>query len=112
MGYGNEASGDGYRYRGGGFIQITGKDMYQKYAAKAGQPINVISDLMRTDDRWALDSAAWVFAIEKSLLDEADRGDLITMTKRINGGLIGQEDREANYARAKKVLITAKPAGV
>ena len=112
MGNGPESSGDGYRYRGGGFIQITGKDMYQKYATRQGKPIQEIADLMRSDDRWALDSAAWVFAIEKSLLDEADRGDLITITKRINGGLIGQDDRVAYYDRAKKALTVPKPAGV
>ena len=107
MGNGNEASGDGFRYRGGGFIQITGKDMYQKYATKTAQPIATVSDQVRTDDRWAMDSAAWIFAVEKALLDEADRGDMDKMTRAINGGLNGQPERLALYARAKKALIPA-----
>jgi len=104
MGNGNPESGDGYKYRGGGFLQLTGKDMYAKYAKHIGKGIELAATLVRTTDAGAMDSAAWVFAIEKKLLDEADKGDFITITKRINGGLIGQKEREAIYNKALKVL--------
>jgi len=101
MGNGDFASGDGFRYRGGGYMQITGKESYQKYAKFISKDVAETADLVRSTDEYALDSACWLFAIEKQLNDEADKGDFITITKRINGGVIGLEERQKYYARTK-----------
>jgi putative chitinase len=101
MGNGDSASGDGFRYRGGGFMQLTGKESYAAYAKYIGKEVGETADLVRGTDEYALDSACWEFAIDKKLNDEADRGEFITITKRINGGTIGLEDRQKYYARAK-----------
>jgi putative chitinase len=101
MGNGDAASGDGFRYRGGGNMQLTGKESYEKYAKFIGKEVGETADLVRSTDEYALDSACWEFAIDKQLNDEADRGEFITITKRINGGTIGLEERQKYYARAK-----------
>jgi len=104
MSNGDYKSGEGWQYRGGGFIQITGKDMYAKYAKYIGKDVKITAELVRENDWFALDSAAWVFAIEKQLLDEADADDMLTITKRINGGTNGLNDRMHYYERAKKFI--------
>ena len=104
MGNGNETSGDGWKYKGGGFLQCTGKAMYAAFAAHAGQDIDDAAAYIQTNDQGALDSAAWIFAVNKNLLEYADAGDFITITKRINGGLIGYDARKAYYDRAVAAL--------
>jgi putative chitinase len=104
MGNGDEWSGDGFRYRGGGFIQLTGKDMYKAYANYVKKPLEETAHLVRTDDRYALDSACWFFTIVKGLLDEAMDDEFLLITKRINGGTNGLHDREYYYQRAKQFL--------
>jgi putative chitinase len=106
MGNGDAASGDGFRYRGGGNMQLTGKESYEKYAKFIGKEVGETADLVRGTDEYALDSACWEFAIDKQLNDEADRGEFITITKRINGGTIGLEERQKYYARAKTMITT------
>ena len=101
MGNGDSASGDGFRYRGGGYMQLTGKESYQHYASYIGKNVGETADLVRSTDEYALDSACWEFAIDKKLNDEADRGEFIAITKKINGGTIGLEERQKYYARAK-----------
>lgn len=101
MGNGDAASGDGFRYRGGGNMQLTGKESYSAYAKFIGKEVGETADLVRSTDEYALDSACWEFAIDKKLNDEADRGEFITITKKINGGTIGLEERQKYYARAK-----------
>lgn len=105
MGNGDFASGDGFRYRGGGFLQLTGKESYARYAKYIGKDIGETADLVRSTDRYALDSALWEFSIDKSLNDEADRDEFLKITKAINGGTIGEADREKYYARAKKYIV-------
>lgn len=104
MGNGDYSSGDGFRYRGGGNMQLTGKESYEKYAKFIGKDVGETADLVRSTDEYALDSACWEFAIDKQLNDEADRGEFITITKRINGGTIGIEERQKYYARAKSSI--------
>lgn len=104
MGNGDFASGDGFRYRGGGFLQLTGKESYKHYAGAIGKPIGEAADLVHSTDEYALDSACWEFAVDKQLLDEADKGDYLTITKRINGGTIGWEERLKYYNRAKTFI--------
>ena len=101
MGNGDSASGDGFRYSGGGYMQLTGKESYQHYASYIGKNVGETADLVRSTDEYALDSACWEFAIDKKLNDEADRGEFIAITKKINGGTIGFEERQKYYARAK-----------
>lgn len=105
MGNGDFASGDGFRYRGGGYMQLTGKDSYNLYAKFIGKEVGETADLVRSTDKYALDSAMWEFAIDKQLLDEADADDYLTITKRINGGTIGWEERKKYYERAKKFIL-------
>ena len=102
MGNSDEESGDGWRYHGRGLIQLTGKDNY----ANCGSGMGV--DLLGNPDRlldpeYAALSAGW-FWNKKGLNSLADASDIETMTKRINGGLIGLEDRKAKIAKAEQVL--------
>ena len=106
MGNGDAASGDGFRYRGGGFMQLTGKESYTAYAKFIEKEVGETADLVHSTDEYALDSACWEFAVDKKLNDEADRGEFVTITKRINGGTIGLEERQKYYARAKTAVVT------
>lgn len=101
LGNGSEASGDGFKYRGGGFIQLTGKDIWKSYAKYVGKTLEEILQLVRTTNHYALDSACWVFAVEKKLINDAIDDLFIKITKRINGGTNGINDRTAFYNRAK-----------
>ena len=99
MGNGPEASGDGWRYRGRGPIQLTGKDNYRA----CGQGIGV--DLVEDPDRLATPepgclAAAWFWA-RNGLNALADAGDFVTITRRINGGLNGLAERREFWERAK-----------
>ena len=99
---GNDQPGDGYRFRGAGFMQATGKAKYKDYANYLGKSVGETSDLMRSDNHYALDSALWVFATDKKLNPVADTGpgdDVIKkVTKIINGAYIGLPER-TNYFR-------------
>ncbi len=102
MGNGPESSGDGYRYRGRGLIQLTGKDDY----AECGKALGI--DLLRNPEllkepQAASMSAGWEW--ERSKLNEiADLGDFKKLTVRINGGLNGYADRCDRWAKAKLAL--------
>jgi len=102
MGNGNQASGDGYHFRGGGFIQLTGRGSYKKYAEYVDRDIEFVGTQVKLNDEWAMDSAAWEYVIDKNLLGVSD---IITITKRINGGLIGLAERRKYFQRALEVLV-------
>lgn len=102
MGNGPEESGDGYRYCGRGLIQLTGKDNYTRYAQSTEQSVEEASEHLTTFEG-CVQSAAW-FWEANNLNQYADSGDLLTMTKRINGGTIGLEDRTKHYNHALQVL--------
>lgn len=104
MGNGDVKSGDGKRFSGAGFIQVTGRDSFQKYAKYKGIDIETAAASMRNFDRDAMDSAFWLFFIEKGLLDEALNDDFERVTYRINGGKIGWEDRVKYLDRCKRFL--------
>ena len=104
MGNGPEESGDGYRYCGRGLIQLTGKDNYQNFADSLEMNIEEVPDYLGTFEG-ALQSACW-FWENNNLNQLADSGDFVTMTKRINGGTIGLEDRIARYNHTLQVLKT------
>jgi putative chitinase len=102
MGNGDEASGDGFRYCGRGLIQLTGKSNYSRFAESIDTPLEEITDFLQTFEG-CVQSAAW-FWEANNLNQYADSGDILTMTKRINGGTIGLEDRKKHYEHALHVF--------
>lgn len=102
MGNGPEESGDGFRYCGRGLIQLTGKDNYSWFAASLEIPVEEASEYLETFEG-AVQSACW-FWESNNLNQWADKGDILTLTKRINGGTIGLEDRIKHYNHALHVL--------
>ena len=102
MGNGDEASGDGYRYCGRGLIQLTGKSNYENFAMSIETPVEEIPHYLATFEG-AIQSACW-FWETNSLNRWADQGDVLTVTKKINGGTIGLQDRIKHYNHALHVL--------
>lgn len=102
MGNGDEASGDGFRYCGRGLIQLTGKENYTWFAASLEIPVEEAAEYLQTFEG-AVQSACW-FWETNNLNQWADKGDILTLTKRINGGTIGLEDRIKHYNHALHVL--------
>ena len=102
MGNGDEASGDGYKYCGRGLIQLTGKSNYIAFADSLQISPEEASQYLSTFEG-AAQSACW-FWEANNLNQWADKGDILTLTKRINGGTIGLEDRIKHYEHALHVL--------
>jgi putative chitinase len=102
MGNGPPESGDGYRYRGRGYIQITGKDGYRQTGLRAG--IDLLAKPERaieTDTALRVACAFWKWKDLNSLCDDRDFEEV---TRRINGGLIGFDDRKDWLKKVRKVL--------
>jgi putative chitinase len=99
---GPEESGDGYRFCGRGLIQLTGRDNYTKFAQALDMSIEDTVAYLETPNG-ALVSAAWFWDNNK-LNQYCDRDDFVTLTKRINGGTIGLEDRKHHYQIALNLL--------
>ncbi|MBW8356722.1 MAG: glycoside hydrolase family 19 protein [Pseudomonas sp.] len=99
-----EADGDGQKYRGRGLIQITGRANYEACSEALFSDARLLNtpELLETPVYAAL-SAGW-FWQRAGLNSLADKGDFLTITKRINGGTNGLADREALYQRGLKVL--------
>lgn len=102
MGNRDEASGDGYRFRGRGLFQLTGHSNYFHAGKALGEDFVMNPDLVATP-RYATLTAAFFWQTHK-LNDYADARDYLTMTKRINGGTIGLQDRIAHINHALSVL--------
>ena len=102
MGNGGPESGDGWRYAGKGLIQLTGKDNYTWFAASLQISVEEASEYLLTFEG-AAQSACW-FWETNNLNQWADKGDIVTLTKRINGGTIGLDDRIKHYEHALHVL--------
>jgi putative chitinase len=102
MGNGDENSGDGWRYCGRGLIQLTGKDNYTFFAASIDVPIQEAAEYLQTFEG-AVQSACF-FWEQNNLNQWADKGDILTLTKRINGGTIGLEDRIKHYEHALHIF--------
>lgn len=102
MGNGDEASGDGYRYCGRGLIQLTGRNNYQNFANSIETPIEDVPEYLGTFEG-ALQSACW-FWENNGLNRFADAGDIKGLTKAINGGYIGLDDRIKHYNHALAVM--------
>jgi putative chitinase len=102
MGNGPESSGDGYRYSGRGLIQLTGKNNYSSFARSTGMNLDEVRDYLLTFEG-AVKSACW-FWDETGLNTWSDQNDVKTVTRRINGGFHGLEDRENRYNRNIAIL--------
>ena len=102
MGNGPPESGDGYKYCGRGLIQLTGKNNYIAFADSLEITPEEASEYLATFEG-AAQSACW-FWESNNLNQWADKGDIVTLTKRINGGTIGLEDRIKHYEHALHVL--------
>jgi putative chitinase len=105
MGNGDEASGDGWKFRGRGYIQLTGKDNYTQFDKSVEDDILANPDLVAT--KYPLMSAAFFFErnnLWKICDGGADKEDVIALTKRINGGTHGLEDRLTKFALFNSLL--------
>ena len=105
MGNGPETSGDGYKYRGRGYIQLTGKDNYTAFGKAINEDIATTPDVVAT--KYPLLSAAWFFN-KNGLHKIADKGatDAVVteVTKRVNGGTIGLADRIKHFKEYYNLL--------
>jgi putative chitinase len=105
MGNGPETSGEGYKYRGRGYIQLTGKDNYKAFDLVVAENITENPDLVAT--KYPLLSAAWFFH-KNGLHKIADKGatDAVVteVTKRVNGGTIGLPDRLKHFKEYHDLL--------
>lgn len=99
---GPEESGDGWKFRGRGLIQLTGRDNYTRFAAALDLDIDSTIAYLETPNG-AVASAGWFWDNNK-LNQFCDKDDFITLTKRINGGTIGLADRKHHYEIALKAL--------
>jgi putative chitinase len=102
MGNGDESSGDGWKFCGRGLIQLTGKDNYQSFADSIETELEDIPHYLATFEG-AVQSACW-FWENNNLNKWADAGDITTLTKKINGGTLGLDERMKHYAHALHVL--------
>lgn len=108
MGNGDEASNEGYLFRGRGALQLTGKENYKSFSDSLAKPeIMTSPDLVATD--YAFESALFFFNKNK-LWTIADKGvnpdTILALTKRINGGVLGLDDRTSQTNRYYKWLTT------
>ena len=102
-----EQDGDGQRYRGRGLIQVTGRRNYLACSqALFGDDRLLREPVLLEQPQWAVASAAW-FWQSNGLNELADKDQFTTITRRINGGLNGLEDRLRLWARAKAVLCVS-----
>ena len=102
MGNGDEASGDGWRFCGRGLIQLTGRSNYQAFADSIETDIDDIPEYLATFEG-SVQSACWFFETN-NLNKWADIGDILTLTKKINGGVLGLADRQKHYEHALHVI--------
>lgn len=107
LGNGSEASGDGWRYRGRGLIQVTGKSNYQQCSLGLFGDERLLATPQQLQEwHWAVESAGWYWS-SRNVNALADGDDFERVTKAINGGLNGQVHRVALYRQALSLLQTA-----
>lgn len=105
MGNGAESTGEGYKFRGRGYIQLTGKDNYRAFTQSIGEDCVSNPDLVST--KYPLASAAWFFDRNgiNSISDKGSSTDIVTqVTKRVNGGTIGLQDRINHFNEIYRAL--------
>lgn len=106
MSNGPESSGDGWKFRGRGIIQLTGKFNYMGLSTFIWEDETVLLDTpeLLVDQHISLHGAGWYWSKTK-LNAPSDRGDVLTVTKRINGGTHGLDDRQQRFNQAKRFLL-------
>jgi putative chitinase len=105
MGNGSEASGEGYKFRGRGYIQLTGKENYTAFGKSIGE--DMVANPDKVAGPYALLSAAWFFSKNglHKMADEGASDQVVTkITKRVNGGTIGLPDRIKHFKEYYKLL--------
>jgi putative chitinase len=102
MGNRDEASGDGWRFRGSGFLQLTGHSNFYHAGQALGEDFVMQPELVRTP-KYAAMTAGWFWQTHK-LNQYADSRDFVMMTKKINGGIIGLDDRIRHVNHAFDIL--------
>ena len=105
MGNGDEASGEGYKFRGRGYIQLTGKDNYRKFGQFIGEDLVSNPELVAT--KYPLMSAAFFFNSNNlwTICDKGATAEVVTsVTKRVNGGTHGLADRQAKFTTYNQLL--------
>lgn len=110
---GNTETGDGALFKGRGLLHLTGRENYtkfQKYKKAAGQPVDLTSDATKaeqlaTNKKLAAESAAWFWSIYRKVNPIADTGKAREVTRAVNGGLNGLEDRERCFNRARYAIM-------
>lgn len=103
MGNGDEASGDGWKYRGRGMLQITGRNNYKLFAESQGMTIDEAVEFMGTYEGSV--KSACEFWKKNKLNDLCSEEQFSTLTRRINGGLNGLSDRLAIYKKARVLFV-------
>lgn len=103
MGNGDEASQDGWKFRGRGLIQTTGKNNYTLFSTDLKMSLDDVTTYMETNEGAAM-SAAWFWSTN-NLNTLADQGRFTDLTKRINGGVNGLDDRKAIWNRARQFIV-------
>lgn len=107
---GNISPGDGWKYRGRGIIQLTGKSNYLAFAADVGMTIEQVIEYVQTK-KGAIESAAW-FWNKRGINTQADAGNIDAVSKLVNGGTIGLNERRAHYQSNMTLLGSAPAAAV
>lgn len=107
---GNIHPGDGWQFRGSGYIQLTGRDnfvIFANWMEKAGQlkSPEEWAGIIRTGGTAAMHSACWFFAIAKNLIPLAIADNMKEVIYRINGGYTGEPERMKYYALCKKYIV-------
>jgi putative chitinase len=110
MGTGDTASGEAYLFRGRGVIQLTGKDNYSAFASSIKMTLPDVIDYVQTK-KGALESACWYWA-SRNINAVCDVNDITKMSKLVNGGTIGLDDRRKHYEAALAILGGAVPAPI
>lgn len=113
MGNGDEASGEGFKFRGRGYLQVTGKQNYAALGKELGVDLITNPDLVATT--YPFDSAGWFFK-KNNLLAICDEGPsditVTKVTKRVNGGTIGIEQRKKEFQKFYDILKPINPQAV
>ena len=104
MGNGNEASGQGFLFRGRGYLQLTGKTNYELFSQYVGERCDQVPDLVAT--KYPMDSALWYFDKNKlwTLCDANTTEAVTSVTRRVNGGTHGLADRQAKFKTFMSLL--------
>lgn len=103
MGNGDEASGDGWKYHGQGVIQITGKQNYTEFAESIGKTLDDTISYAGSLEG-GIEAACW-FWKSREINRVCDENDIVEMTRLVNGGTLGLDDRKYRYIKAKQLLV-------